>query len=148
MWSITYPSPVRITLSELKSAALGEFFDGINFGKLISDFLGIDFQMADSSEEAVGMSRLGSADFLGNLGPTFLLVAILFIVAIALCAALFYCARRLQFPPKIKSRIMDLKQKVFFNPMVRYVYLNFLKLNMGAMVGIFSANATYKEILP
>ena len=94
------------------------------------------------------MSRLGSEDFLGNLGPTFLLMALLVIVVITLSVILFYCARRQQLTSKIKSRIMDLKQKVFFNPLIRFVYLNYLKLNMGAMVGIFSAKATYKDILP
>ena len=43
MWTIAYPTLVRITLSELRSAALGEFFDGIDFGMYISDFFGIDF---------------------------------------------------------------------------------------------------------
>ena len=84
-------------------------------------------------EERLGDSRLGGDSVFGNLGVTILMASGIFICLILLVLLLIFLCRRCN-SEKFDQKAKMLRQKFFFNPLIRYVMLNSLKLNMVALV--------------
>ena len=85
-WQVPLSPRPRITLKELRRVILGEFFDDLDLGSKIASGLGFAYDKKDneSPAEKVGLSRLGKDDLFENLGATFIIFLIIFLVAIFL----------------------------------------------------------------
>ena len=84
-------------------------------------------QSTDAPEQQVGLDRIGSDEISENFGVTLILGSIILALLIILVLIAIYISRS-------EERKKWLKDKIFFNPFVRYAFLNALKLNMAAMV--------------
>ena len=134
VWNIRYPNITRLVLFELRKISLGEFVDDLQLSEKIPALLGIDFKAKSATEETVGEERLGSqTGVFHNFGPTLLLGSCVFFFIIAVISAVVIISKRKECSSKCRSCITSLKQKVFWNPMIRYVYLNALKLSMASL---------------
>ena len=57
-----------------------------------------------------------------------------FLTFILILVVLIQLKRRIKLSDKTKARIEKVKEKIFYNPMVRYLLLNSLKLNFAAFI--------------
>ena len=117
----------------MKRVVFGEFLKDVDLSFLKSLF-GIEENeddISDGPEEKAGFQRLGSTDPSENYGESFILITLLF-VCIILSSLLFY-ALCWRISPKCKKYTKALKDKIFFSPIIRYAFLNSLKLNFIAM---------------
>lgn len=99
------------------------------------------------TEEKVGKERLGSSSIFDSFGATLLLCSIIFLVIVALIAILVFIARRVQLNEKRKAQIKKLKTKVFWNPIIRYLVLNSLKLNISAVIIYNAAEKAQLDVI-
>ena len=91
-------------------------------------------------DEDVGEKRLGPRSIFENFGPTLILGTIAFAVIVAILVVLIIFLKRFVKTEKGRTTIRNLKYKVFYNPIIRYLILNCLKLNAAAIL-VFSAEA-------
>ena len=85
---------------------------------------------ASSTDEKVGEERLGSSSLFESFGATLLLGTIVFILILVVVVIVIIVVRRTRPSPKCRERVQKIKHAVFFNPIIRYMVLNSLKLNM------------------
>ena len=133
-WKIRYPNTLEFIIYELKRIALGEFMDDFDFANTINETIGLPINENDSTTETVDEERLGSASISESFGATLILFSIVFVILILLVAMTIIMVRRFKLSNKMKERINSLKTKIFWNPIIRYLILNSLKLNMSAIV--------------
>mmetsp|Transcript_473 Transcript_473/g.755 ORF Transcript_473/g.755 Transcript_473/m.755 type:complete len:154 (-) Transcript_473:1104-1565(-) len=110
--------------------------DDLDIGNYIMGALGLPPKESSATDEQVGEERLGSSNALASFGPTLLLGSLFFAFIIAVIMLIIICAKRVNLSEKSRTRVQKLKRKVFFNPIVRYLLLNALKLNMTSLVAI------------
>jgi len=123
---------------ELKRITLGEFMDDLDFGGTVMEAIGMPANEASSTEEIVGEDRLGSSSPLESFGATLLLGSLLFILILFLLILVIVLVKRSNPSPKCRERAKKMKRLVFFNPIIRYLVLNSLKLNMAGFM-VFKA---------
>ena len=133
-WQVRFPSTLKFILYELKRMALGEFMDDLDLGGSIMSGLGLESGKTSSADEKVGEARLGATSPLESFGPTLLLGSMLFFLLIFIIVALLVIVKRTNPSPKCHERVAKLKKMVFFNPIIRYFFLNSLKLNMAGFI--------------
>ena len=122
-------------MHEFRRIALGEFMDDLEFGKEIASLFGLPTDELSTAEEALGDERLSQGrSVFANLGISMLLVSMIFLAFIALMILLIILKRKIKLSDKSKERINNLRKKVFFNPIIRYLLLNALKLNFSAFI--------------
>ena len=128
MWQVSWPDFSNTVLKELKRIALGEFFDDIDFGRDASESLGMD--PGEKDEEPTGKDRLGSDSIIDNLGISLVLITVgIFFLFISVC----FCdliANKYKISDKNRGRVTKCKQRVMFNPLLRFSLLNTLKWNL------------------
>ena len=61
---------------------------------------------------------------------------------LVIVVAIIIVFKRIQTSPKCRDRVVKVKRAVFFNPIIRYVILNSLKLDIMAFVAIYFATDT------
>ena len=145
-WQLRTPSGSHFILYELKRIALGEFMDDLDVGTEVAGVLGIEIGDSNAVDEEVGESRLGTGSAFSNFGATLVLGSILFLLLIILIVIIVIIASRTQCSEKSKERMKKLKSKVFFNPIIRYLLLNSLKLNISAFVVMASPQKTGTDV--
>mmetsp|Transcript_20732 Transcript_20732/g.25371 ORF Transcript_20732/g.25371 Transcript_20732/m.25371 type:complete len:301 (-) Transcript_20732:1007-1909(-) len=146
-WQVRYPSTLNNLLYQLKRIALGEFMDDFDIGNDLMKVMGLPPNEASATEEKVGEERLGgSSNALSSLGATLLLGSLVFVLIIIMLVAVIVISRRVKFSDKCRERVKKLKQKVFYNPIIRYLLLNSLKLNMSGLIVFKTAGATKEDI--
>ena len=133
-WKITYPKSLGFILFELKRISMGEFIDGLEIGDWVGGLFGIDPSADEAADDKIGANGIGDKDFLENFGPTFILFSTLFAILIAIVLVIIYLQKRCILSEKNRIRYARLKNKVFWNPVIRYLFLNALKLNFSAMI--------------
>ena len=74
------------------------------------------------------------------MGPTILIGSAAFLLLIILVIVVVVIARRAKSSSKVQERLKKLKYAVFYNPIIRYLVLNSLKLNMSAIVVLRSSD--------
>jgi len=137
-WNIRFPHMTRFLFHELRKVSLGEFLDDIDIAGYILEPIGIKVESSSGAEEKVGAERLGSSDgIFSNFGATMILVSVLFVIIIAFVLLLYFLCKR----TNCGERLLKLKHKVFWNPMIRYVILNALKFYMAGFV-VFKATSS------
>ena len=114
--------------------------DGINVGQEIMTTLGIPSEPESATEEKVGEERLGDSNLLASFGATLILFSILFGLLLLIVIAVIFIVRRVKTSPKCRERVKKIKRSVFFNPIIRYMILNSLKLNMSALLAVKAAS--------
>ena len=143
-WQIAYEPVTRAILRELRRVVLAEYMDDLEIGKKFLEWLGIN-----PAEEVVGersgSSRLGTNSLYENFGATIMVIILLFMLLILIVVGFVKCARRLSM--KCRERITDCKRRIFFNPLIRFTYLNSLKFNIVAMGTISGLNEGPSEII-
>ena len=82
MWQINYSQNLIIVHRELKSIVLGEWLDNVAALNDLKDWIGMNRNQGEDVVEKVGVSRLGSDDFLSNFGITFILIFAVLLVII------------------------------------------------------------------
>ena len=70
----------------------------------------------------------------GNIGISQLLILMSFLTFVLLLILLIKLRSRIKLSDKTKARIMKVKEKVFYNPLIRYLLLNALKFNFAAFI--------------
>ena len=100
-------------------------------------------------EEKVGTERLGSSDVIENYGSTLILVSVIAVAFVIIVVLLVYICKKVNLSEKNQARLAKLKRSLFFNPFIRYLQLNALKLNLSAMLTIksFSSTSTTSKIV-
>ena len=132
-------------MHELRRLVLGEFLDDIDLASSINDIFGIEKEARSATEEKVGEDRLGSSSISQNLGLTLLLLSIL-VVFIALCLLIgVYACRKMKANGKCNACLQNVKRKVFYNTIIRFLMLNALKLYMTAIVALESNKPNAKD---
>ena len=148
-WKVRYPVKTKFLLHEFRRIALGEFMEDLEVGNKISSILGIESNDSSAVDEAVDEDeRLGTQNSIfSNFGITFVIGSALLTFIVLLIVLLIIASRRYQCSTKNKARMKSLKQKIFFNPIIRYLLLNALKLNFVSLVLFKSTEArTLKEV--
>ena len=141
-WNIRFPPITRFLLHELRKISLGEFLDDFEIGKHVLEPIGIVSQSDSATDEKVGEERLGSGKGMSSsFGATLILASIGFAVLIAIVLLAVYLCKRFTCSAKCKTGVRKLKQKVFWNPFIRYIFLNSMKLNMATFVVFKSMKA-------
>lgn len=64
------------------------------------------------------------------------IVSLIFLVLILVVIVVIILVRRIKCSEKNKERAKNLKYKVFFNPIIKYLQLNSLKLNLSGIMVI------------
>ena len=70
---------------------------------------------------------MGSDEIVSNFGATLILASLIFIVMVILILFAVFISRT-------EERKEWLKSKIFYNPFIRYAFLNALKFNMASML--------------
>lgn len=125
--------------SKLKSTVFGEFLDELEIGKEFQRALSLpETDNADQLEEKAGLDRLGSKDIMSSMGATFIVAALVLLLIILITTVVIFFVRRSsrQCSSKCKERATSLKDKVFYNAMIRFAFVSALKLNLSAMVAM------------
>ena len=134
-WQILYPDRIRFLLHEFRRIALGEFIEDFDFGKEIASFFGLPRSEDSAADVTVGEDRLSLGKSVsGNLGISLFLLSLAFLALILILVVLIQLKRRIKLSDKTKARIKKVKEKIFYNPIVRYLLLNSLKLNFAAFI--------------
>mmetsp|Transcript_28884 Transcript_28884/g.38508 ORF Transcript_28884/g.38508 Transcript_28884/m.38508 type:complete len:256 (+) Transcript_28884:67-834(+) len=133
-WQIRYPGKLHFILYELKRIALGEFMDDLDVGDKVNEIFGLPPNEDSAAEEKVAEERLGSGSVAQNFGVTLLLGTIIFALLLVIILVVIFIAKRANLRDKAKDKVKSLKTKIFWNPIVRYLTLNSLKLSMTAIV--------------
>ena len=68
------------------------------------------------------------------------------VLVASIVGVLFLCSKRFNFSPKAKERIRRLKNKIFYNPLIRYSLLNTMSYNMIAMTAFANAHDEAKQV--
>ena len=111
---------------------MGEFIEDLQIGKSIADSIGLQPDDKQGPEQNVGAERLGKSDILSRLGVTLLLISVIIVVLAILVVSLhLLCSYRISDENRL--RLSNLRSKLFYNPFIRYVILNSLKLNLTAV---------------
>ena len=99
---------------------------------------------SDDSEhnEKLGKDRFGSQSISENIGFTSLLIAGLFLIILFIILCIYCICRKTQCSHKCNEILGKLKQKLLYNPFIKYSYLNGLKSNMAALLVIQDFNAS------
>ena len=127
-------------LFELKRIVLGEFMDDLELASRISEAFGAQDDSSETAlEQKVGREKLQIDSILSSLGATLILVSLIFLLVIIVVLLSLLLLRRGRLSEKWKLRIKQLKEKVFYNPIIRYFMLNFLKFNFSSAVILFAA---------
>ena len=102
--------------------------------------------MCESEEEnqfpqqKIGITRVGEPDLNCGYGSTFVAITA-FLVAIILLTLVALCLDRLcGLCKKVKDKLTILKKMIFWNGIIRYVYLSSLKFMMISVVALKLAN--------
>ena len=98
--------------------------------------IGMPANEASSTDEKVGEERLGSSSLFESFGATLLLGTIVFILILVVIVIVIIVVRRTRSSLKCRERVQKIKLAIFFNPIIRYLVLNSLKLNMQAVVAV------------
>ena len=130
-WNIRYPSTSRFLFHELRKISLGEFLDDIDIAGYILEPLGIKTESTSGTDEKVGEERLGSEDgILSGFGATMILLTALFVFLITFALLLAFLCKK----TKCRTCLAKFKHKVFWNPIIRYFFINAMKLYLAAFV--------------
>ena len=89
-------------------------------------------QSNDYPAEKIGTDRLGSKDIFQDIGMTGLIISCAILALILIIGLLKLASHRIKFPGKYVQKFNDIKNKIFYNALLRYVFLNCLKINMIA----------------
>lgn len=128
---------------ELRKIALGEFMDDLEISNVFNEAMGFEVdQGGGAEEEKLGDDRLGTASIFSSFGATMVIGSIAFVLIIGIILLLIYCRKRVKLSEKNKQRIQNLRYKVFWNAIIRYLFLNSLKLNMSAFVVLKASKVT------
>ena len=121
--------------------------DDLDIGAEIAGVLGIDINDKNPVDEKVGEERLGSGSPFSNFGATLMLGSILFTFFILILVVVILLLQRVKCSPKMKEKVHGLKRKVFYNPIIRYLLLNSLKLNLSAFMAFATPDKNAADIL-
>ena len=122
--------------------------DDLDIGSEVMAALGVSQEETTSTEEKVGEERLGSPNAASTFGPTLLLGSIALIVLVLILILAMIVLKRMLISEEGRERIKKLKRMVFFNPIIRYLVLNSLKLNMAGLVPFkMASGASASEIM-
>ena len=102
MWQINYPMLSYIILNELRRIALGEIVDDLKVATNFEEKIGLSDGSSINSplNSKTGLERLGSPDISVNLGPTFLIVAIVLLIVVVLALVLTRVASKIKLSLK------------------------------------------------
>ena len=123
----------------LSTVTLGEFIDEADFVNDLKQAIGLSPNETDeeAATEKMGTERLGRKNILDNLGLTLLIFSGIFILIILIVILLVYAKKKCKnLSQKNKERVEKLKLSIFWNPIIRYTFLNCNKLNTTAMSGL------------
>ena len=140
LWQITFPDLTRTILLGLRRVAMGEFMDDLEIGDRLAEFFGLSAASEskdDLNNEKVGNERLGSKFISENMGVTFTLIAAFVVTIILLVFSLYCCCKSCGSTcSKCKELMVKLKDRLFWNPIIRYTYEAALKYNQVALLAI------------
>ena len=98
LWQINYERVLRIFFRELKRIVLAEFFDDLAIGKKLKEAIGIskddDEEASLGIEQEVGECRLGPKDPGQNMGATFLIMTLIFVILVLVALAILLLTRK------------------------------------------------------
>ena len=134
VWQIRYPKVLGFVLTKLRVIALGEFVDNLEIGKHLAEALSIPSGGDKAVDEKIGEERLGQSSILANLGPSLLVLSIIFVLVILVVLLLTRCKN------KCHNCVILIKRKVLYNPIIRYIILNSLKLTVASFVALKAWN--------
>ena len=120
--------------------------DDIDIGTAVMDTLGLPADKTSSTEEKVGEERLGSESPLSSFGATLLLSSIVFGIILLIVIIVICIVKRNSTSQKCKACALKLKRAIFFNPIIRYLLLNALKLNMSALMVIKATDPSSSDL--
>ena len=127
-------------LFELKKVTLGEFFDELPFAEILNEkIFNCSQKDKDASEQLIGLDRLGNENLICNYGVTFfaiiaLMLLLIFIILLATCIV-----RLCGLSGKVWKKLQGLKRSIFWNGLIRFIYLSALKM---CVISVFSMKTT------
>ena len=86
----------------------------------------------DFGETKVGYSRFGSPDLFQSFGPSFYLSVGIFTFIVLLSLLIVFIGRRSNLSDKNKVRLRNLEDSLFFNPVIRVMFLEAIKANISS----------------
>ena len=86
----------------------------------------------DFAETKVGYNRFGSPDLFQSFGPTFYITTGTFTLILLLALLIIFIGRRLDLSDKNILRLKSLEDNLFYNPVIRLMFLEAIKTNISA----------------
>ena len=133
MWKINYSPLCSSTLKMLKTITFGEYMKDLEIGAKISSLLGIEKAPEGESDE----KELDSGSPLDNIGVTLILVSLILVLLMSCCVCCIYCAKKYSMNPSVQKCFTKVKEKMFFNPVIRMTLLNHLKFVLVAVTAYY-----------
>lgn len=135
VWQINYPRRIKLLITEFRRMALGEFMDDLDIGSEIANAFNLSSSAESAADEKVGEERLSSGrSVIGSFGITQLLILISLCTLILLLMIAIKMKSKIELSEKVKKLIERVKSYIFFNPIIRYLLLNSIKLNFMALI--------------
>ena len=123
-WQIALPDKSDLLLKSLKSLALFEFLPTDKINDHVFDWLGIKEENSDcKTEEDAQDNEECPKSTVDQLAVVLLGVfAIIFLILLLIILGILAC-----FCPKVKQCFLNLKKKLFYGSIIRYLLLSSLK---------------------
>ena len=93
-------------------------------------------------EEKIGEARLGSDDMTANFGITFFLATAALILLVVLVSIIILLSSRTKLSRKNQERKKKLKDKILYNPIIRFAFLSALKTNLSSILALKSEESS------
>ena len=134
-------------LYELKRVALGEFMDDLDIGGKVMETIGLEPNEVKSTDEMVGEDRLGPKSPVQSFGATLLIATMFSLSLLFLILIVLFVIKRTKLSNRCRNCANKHKKLVLYNPIIRYLILNALKLNMAGLVALKTIPDKPKDLM-
>ena len=141
VWQIRYTTALRFILFKLRVITLGEFLDQLKIGESLAEAFEISIDDNKITDEKLGDERLSP-----RLGPTFIVLSIIFAILLLFVLLLILLRQRVKLGEKCKKWVQLLSAKLFYNAIIRYIIMNALKLAVASLVALKATDRTAIEV--
>ena len=108
----------------------------IELTNVLARSLGLTTNEKGATDEKLGEDRLGDGSFYDTIGFSILLVSAALLLILIVILLVICISKRCSQSAKWHERRLKLREYIFYTPLLRYMILNALKLNISATLAL------------
>ena len=137
-WQIRIDETTSVVITNVRKIVLNEILDEYGISSAVTSAIGINYDNSgDGVSEKVGKDRLNDqTGLLESLGPTFILLSVIVVLAIAIITILVVVLKQYKSDSVCNRWVIKARKKIFYGMIIRYFLMNALKLNMTLIVDL------------